>query len=326
MFGFSKKKAPTNNNATQEDAKPQSWLGKLKQGLSKTRQQLNSRLTSLFTGKQSIDDTLLEELETILITSDVGLDTTASILEDLKKRVTRQEASDADSLQRALKESLLSILKPCEQALNFSAKPSVLLMVGVNGAGKTTSIAKLAHHYTQQGLRVLLAAGDTFRAGAIDQLKIWGERNNVPVIAQQEGSDSAAVIFDAIQSAQAKQLDLVIADTAGRLHTQTHLMNELEKIKRVMSKLDPDAPHETLLIIDASNGQNALRQAELFHETLGLTGVALTKLDGTAKGGIIFAIASKLGLPIRFIGVGEQIDDLKPFVAEDFIDALFAQD
>lgn len=331
MFGFSKKKSQHPDTASPQevavsDETPKaSWLGRLKVGLKKTRTQLNSRITTLFTGKHRIDDELLLELETILLTSDVGLDTTQLILDNLKERVNRREANDSDSLQEALKSCLVDLLKPSEQTLTLNATPSIILMVGVNGAGKTTSIAKLARHYTQQGKRVLLAAGDTFRAGAIEQLSVWGERNQVPVIAQKEGSDSAAVIYDAIQSAQAKQIDVVIADTAGRLHTQGHLMSELEKIKRVMHKLDDNAPHETLLIIDASNGQNALRQAQSFHDALGLTGIALTKLDGTAKGGVIFAIANTLKLPIRFIGVGEGIDDLKPFVAREFVDALFSE-
>lgn len=331
MFGFSKKKSSSSETAPEqagiltEEAPKTGWFGRLKSGLKKTRVQFNSRITTLFTGKHRIDDELLEELETILLTSDVGLETTQLILDNLKQRVSKQQANDADSLQDALKNCLIDLLKPSEQALTLKATPSIILMVGVNGAGKTTSIAKLAHHYKNLGKSVLLAAGDTFRAGAIEQLSVWGERNQVPVIAQKEGSDSAAVIYDAIQSAQAKGVDVVIADTAGRLHTQDHLMKELEKVKRVMSKLNEEAPHETLLVIDASNGQNALRQAQSFHDALGLTGVALTKLDGTAKGGIIFAIANTLKLPIRFVGVGEGIDDLKPFVAQEFVDALFAE-
>ncbi len=223
----------------------------------------------------------------------------------------------------SLKNILVGMLEPYQQSLDISAKPVVIVMVGVNGAGKTTSIAKMTHFYQQQGKKLILAAGDTFRAAAVEQLQVWGERNNVPVIAQQSGADSASVIYDAMQSAQAKQFDLLIADTAGRLHTQDHLMAELEKIKRVMRKINADAPQEVMLIIDAGMGQNALNQAQQFHDAIGLTSISLTKLDGTAKGGIIFALAEKMKLPIRFIGVGEQMEDLKPFIAKDFVDALF---
>ncbi len=315
MFKF--RKTPT-------DEKPKiGWFSKLKEGLQKTRTQFSDRLSNLVLGKKNIDAALFEELETILFSADLGVQTTQKILAELTAQVARKELSDPQILIDRLKMILTNLLRPCCQPLVFDQKPFVILMIGVNGAGKTTSIAKLAHYYKEQGKKILLAAGDTFRAAAVEQLQIWGERNQVPVIAQQSGSDSASVIFDAIHSAKAKQVDLLIADTAGRLHTQSHLMEELKKIKRVIQKIEPSAPHETLLVLDASMGQNALNQAREFHQAIGLTGIALTKLDGTAKGGIIFAIADQLKLPIRFIGVGEKIEDLKPFTAEAFIDALF---
>jgi len=300
-----------------------SWSSRLKDGLQRTRNKFSNKLSNLVLGKKNIDDDLFEDLETLLLSADVGVEATQKILDELTAQVSRKSLTDPEALAASLKKILISILKPCEQALEVSASPFVILMVGVNGAGKTTSIAKLAHFYQEQGKQVMLAAGDTFRAAAVEQLQVWGERNSVPVIAQKSGADSASVIYDAMQSAKAKELDLLIADTAGRLHTQDNLMAELEKIKRVMGKLDADAPQEVMLVIDAGMGQNALNQAQQFHEAIGLTSISLTKLDGTARGGIIFAIANALQLPIRFIGVGEQIDDLKPFNAEDFVDALF---
>ena len=300
-----------------------SWSTRLKDGLQRTRNKFSNKLSNLILGKKIIDDDLFEDLETLLLSADVGVEATQKILDELTAQVSRKALTNPEALAASLKKILVSILKPCEQPLEITAPLFVILMVGVNGAGKTTSIAKLAHFYQEQGKQVMLAAGDTFRAAAVEQLQVWGERNNVPVIAQKSGADSASVIYDAIQSAKAKQRDLLIADTAGRLHTQDNLMAELEKIKRVMRKLDADAPQEVMLIIDAGMGQNALNQAQQFHKTIGLTSISITKLDGTARGGIIFAIANKLQLPIRFIGIGEQIDDLKPFNAEDFVDALF---
>jgi fused signal recognition particle receptor len=281
-------------------------------------------MADFFLGKKSIDRDTLDDLETSLLSADVGVEVTTEIIDDLQAKLSRKALDNVDALQLALSEHMLEILQPCEKPLQIdtNCKPYVILVVGINGAGKTTSIGKLAHYYQQQGLSVLLAAGDTFRAAAVEQLQQWGARNNVPVVAQTTGADSASVIFDAVQSGRSKNIDVVIADTAGRLHTQSNLMDELAKIKRVIAKLDPAAPHETLLIMDAGFGQNALQQAEQFHKALGLTGLAVTKLDGTAKGGILFAIARKLGLPIRFIGVGEGIEDLRPFNARDFVAAL----
>jgi fused signal recognition particle receptor len=281
-------------------------------------------MADFFLGKKDIDRDTLDELETSLLSADVGVEATTEIIDDLQSRLSRKALTNETALQLALSERMSEILQPCEQALNINTgkRPFVILVVGINGAGKTTSIGKLAHHFQQQGLSVMLAAGDTFRAAAVEQLQEWGSRNKVPVVAQATGADAASVIYDAVQSAQSKDIDIVIADTAGRLHTQSNLMDELAKIKRVIAKLDADAPHETLLIMDAGFGQNALQQAEQFHIALGLTGLAVTKLDGTAKGGILFAIARKLGLPIRFIGVGEGIEDLRPFHAREFVSAL----
>jgi len=273
-------------------------------------------------GKKEINDNLIEQLETQLLLADVGFETVQTILQSLTDQIKRKELSDAGALKKQLEKLLTDILQPCEQPLEINARPFTLLMIGINGAGKTTSIAKIAHYYQQQNKSIVLAAGDTFRAAAVEQLQVWGERNNVPVIAQKSGSDSASVIYDALQSAQAKQTDLLIADTAGRLHTQDHLMEELKKIKRVMGKLDEGAPHETLLVIDASLGQNSLNQVQQFKEAIGVTGLCITKLDGSAKGGIVFAIAHQCRLPIRFIGVGEGIDDLQPFSAQEFVEAL----
>ena len=299
-------------------------LSSLRNRLSKTRHSLTDGMADLVLGKKTIDDELLEELETRLIMADVGIEATTKIITDLTRRVSRKELSDAEALFEALCDDMENILQVCNQPLEIdsSASPFVILVVGINGAGKTTTIGKLAKRFQNQGHNVMLAAGDTFRAAAVEQLQTWGERNNIPVVAQGTGADSASVIYDAIDSARAKNVDIVIADTAGRLHTQSNLMDELIKIKRVMKKLDESAPHEVLLVMDAGFGQNGLIQAQQFHDAMGLTGLALTKLDGTAKGGIVFAIAEKLGTPIRFIGVGEGIDDLREFHAREFVDAL----
>ncbi len=288
-------------------------------------QRLKSGLANLFLGKKAIDPALFEEIETVLLQADVGLPATQKILKDLTEQVSRNQLQDADALMHALKQSLADLLMPYAQPLVIAPtiKPYVILFIGVNGAGKTTSIGKLAKHLQHDGKKVLLAAGDTFRAAAIEQLHVWGERNHIPVISQQHGADSAAVIFDAMQAAKARNIDVLLADTAGRLHTQQHLVEELKKVKRVITRADGSAPHEVLLVLDAGIGQNAIVQAKQFHEALGVTGIILTKLDGTAKGGVIFAIAEQLKLPIRFIGVGEKIEDLKSFDAKTFIDKLF---
>jgi fused signal recognition particle receptor len=324
MFNFKKKTPTATTQKDQDSSSNKSWIKKLGNGLNKTKQQLNNHLGSFFLGKKDIDDDLLDELETALLLTDVGIEATDNILNQLKEQVTRKQLKDSVALFDELRTILKSILQPLQQTINITEKPHTILMVGINGAGKTTSIAKIAHHYKLQKKSIMLAAGDTFRAAAIEQLQAWGNRNMVPVVAQHQGADSASVIYDALASAQAKGIDLLIADTAGRLHTQDHLMQELIKVKRVMTKLNSKAPHETLLILDAGIGQNAIAQCEKFHEDIGLTGLCITKLDGTAKGGIIFALADKFKLPIYFIGVGENIDDLKPFNADDFVDALFA--
>jgi len=311
MFQFLKSKSKT------------PWSTRLKTGLERTRQKFSNNVSDLFLGKKSINDKLFEELETLLLASDVGVEATQKILDQLTDNVKRKQLADSEALFNTLQQILKDFLAPCEKPLDIDASPYVLLMVGVNGAGKTTTIAKLAHYYQQQGKKIMLAAGDTFRAAAIEQLQVWGERNDATVIAQQSGADSASVIFDAMQAATSKKADLLIADTAGRLHTQEHLMAELQKIKRVIQKQNDSAPHEIMLVIDAGMGQNALRQAEQFHKAIGLTGITITKLDGTARGGIVFALAEKMQLPIRFIGVGEAIDDLKPFHANEYINALF---
>ena len=311
--------------ATAEAPEKAGLFARLKAGLTKTRTGFTEGIASLVLGRKQIDAELLEDIETQLLTADVGVEATQTIIGDLTQRVARKQLADADALMNALREDLAAILRPCSRPLRIDAarKPFVILMVGVNGVGKTTTIGKLARRLRDDGRSVMLAAGDTFRAAAVEQLTVWGERNSIPVIAQQQGADSASVIFDALQSAQARGVDVLIADTAGRLHTQSHLMEELKKIKRVLAKLDADAPHEVLLVVDAGTGQNALNQALQFHEAVTLTGIALTKLDGTAKGGIIFAIAKRLGIPIRFIGVGEGIEDLREFDAEQFVTALF---
>lgn len=296
----------------------------LKDGLGKTRASLTDGMADLLLGKKVIDDELLEELETRLLSADVGVEATTKIITDLTRRISRKEVSDPVALFNALCDDMVEILQPVDQPLVIedSDTPFVILVIGINGAGKTTTIGKLAKRFQHQGKSVMLAAGDTFRAAAVEQLQTWGERNNISVVAQGTGADSASVIYDAIESAKSKNIDIIIADTAGRLHTQTNLMDELIKIKRVMGKLDSSAPHETLLVMDAGFGQNGLIQAQQFNEAMGLTGLILTKLDGTAKGGILFAIAEKLGIPIRFIGVGEKIDDLREFHATEFVNAL----
>nr|WP_220225381.1 signal recognition particle-docking protein FtsY [Gilliamella sp. ESL0443] len=305
------------------EQKKEGFFSRLKKGLFKTKQNIGSGFLSLFKGKK-IDDQLFEELEEQLIIADVGFDTTQKLISTLTQQASRKELKDADALHDLLKNEMKSILDGAQQPLNIkSHKPFVILMVGVNGVGKTTTIGKLARQFQQQGKSVMLAAGDTFRAAAVEQLQVWGERNNIPVIAQHINADSASVIFDAIQAAKAKNIDVLIADTAGRLQNKSHLMDELKKIVRVIKKQDETAPHEIMLTIDAGTGQNAISQTKLFNEAVGVTGMTLTKLDGTAKGGIIFSIADQFNIPIRYIGVGEKIEDLRPFVADDFINALF---
>ena len=327
MFGFKKRKQKNISEVASPSAEttsaPENTTTDLSHSLEKTKRTFSDGLADFFLGKKNIDDSLLDELETRLLSADVGVDATTTIINELQSGISRKAINDADSLHLKLAEIMKSILQPCEQSLNTeSAKPFVILVVGINGAGKTTSIGKLANHFKQQGKSVMLAAGDTFRAAAVEQLQTWGQRNNVPVISQGTGADPASVIFDAVASASSKNIDIVIADTAGRLHTQDNLMDELAKIKRVMGKLDATAPHETLIVMDAGFGQNALHQAQQFHNSIGLTGMAVTKLDGTAKGGILFSIANTLKLPVRFIGVGEGINDLRPFSAGEFVDAL----
>jgi fused signal recognition particle receptor len=330
MFGFGRKKreAETEEQAIQETPQEKEGLfSRLKSRLARTRHNLADGLADLILGRKSIDDDLLEELETLLLMADVGVDATGRIIDDLTSRVKRKELSDPEALTRLLKEQLQAILDNSERPVVRSEenRPQVILMVGINGAGKTTTIGKLAKRLQEEGQSVMLAAGDTFRAAAVEQLQTWGERNNIPVVAQHTGADSASVIFDALQSATARNIDVLIADTAGRLHTKTNLMEELAKIARVMKKIDPAAPHEVMLVVDATTGQNALNQAQQFNQTVGLTGITLTKLDGTAKGGIVFAIADRLKIPIRFIGVGESIEDLRHFDGREFVEALFAE-
>ncbi len=303
------------------------FFSRFRKGLSKTRHQLGDGISRLLLGKKEINQDLLDELETLLISADLGIDTAQKILKQLTERLERKQLADGEAVYQALKLQLFDLVDQKDNILNLETKdhsPFVILMVGVNGAGKTTTIGKLAKQFQHQGKKVMLAAGDTFRAAAVEQLQVWGERNNIPVIAQQTGADSASVIFDALQAAKARKIDVLIADTAGRLHTQSNLMEELKKVKRVLQKLCPEAPHETMLILDASIGQNALMQARQFHEAIGLTGITMTKLDGTAKGGILFAIANELGTPFRYIGIGEGIEDLRPFDAEQFVGALFS--
>lgn len=313
---------------TQASTSPQpslSWSQRIKSGLSRTRSGLGSGLSSVIGGHKKVDDDLLEALETQLLMADVGIDATQALISGLTDKLNRKELKDSATLLTHLKADMESILSQSQQVLDPVSQdgPFVILMVGVNGVGKTTTIGKLAKKYQAEGKSVMLAAGDTFRAAAVEQLQVWGERNNVPVVAQHTGADSASVIYDAIESAKAKGIDIVIADTAGRLQNKANLMNELSKVVRVMKKLDAKAPHEVMLVLDAGTGQNAISQAKLFSEAVGVSGITLTKLDGTAKGGIIFAIAKQFALPIRYIGVGEQAEDLRPFVAQEFVDALF---
>ena len=322
MLGFRKK--PTDEGGETGQGETGGFLSRLRTRLSRTRSSLTEGLASAFGVRRKVDADLLEELETRLLLADVGVEVTDRIISGLQARVRRDEVSDFQALLAALHEDMVAILQPCERPLDIGQGdgPFVILVVGVNGAGKTTTIGKLASHWQADGRKVMLAAGDTFRAAAVEQLQRWGARSGIPVIAQQTGADSASVVYDALQAARARGADLLIADTAGRLHTQSNLMQELAKVKRVMAKLDPDAPHEVLLVLDASTGQNALAQAQQFHDAVGVTGLAITKLDGTAKGGVVFAIAARLGLPIRFIGVGESAEDLRPFDAAGFVSAL----
>lgn len=340
MFDFLKRKKNTDtpesietssaNAALPESSEPPQnstgFFGRLKQGLAKTRASFTSGMAQLFLGKKELDTDLLNEIEIQLLTADVGVETTQQLIDTLTSKLARKELNDAPAAFQCLQEEMKQILRPCVKPLVLSPekKPYVILVVGINGSGKTTTIGKLASYFKQEKKNVMLAAGDTFRAAAIEQLQVWGERNHIPVIAQQPGADTAAVIYDAMEAAKARGVDVLIADTAGRLHTQSNLMAELQKVKRVLAKIDPDAPHETLIVLDATLGQNALTQVKQFNEAVGVTGIALTKLDGTAKGGIIFAIAKQTKTPIRFIGVGEGIADLRPFAADEFVDALFS--
>ena len=323
MFGFGKRKGDASEG--EEGSERQRRLfARLKNGLATTRAILYSDVGDLIGGRKRIDADLLEELETLLLTADVGVDATARIIDDISGRVKRRELAEPQALLAALRDELRAILVRCEAPVRApsSGRPQIILMVGVNGSGKTTTIGKLTKKLQEEGNSVLLAAGDTFRAAAVEQLQTWGSRNGVPVIAQQSGADSASVIFDAVQAATARGTDVIIADTAGRLHTKVNLMEELAKIVRVVKKIDPEAPHEIMLVLDATTGQNALNQAQQFDRAVGLTGITLTKLDGTAKGGILFAIADRMKIPIRFVGVGEAIEDLRPFDADELLDAL----
>ena len=307
----------------QVEGKP-GWFARLRQGLAKTRDGLSSRLDQMFAVGKAIDQTLLDEIETLLITSDFGMPVTEEVIQTLTKAMSRKSLKDAEAVREALKSTLVQMIEPSALPLPQSdAEPLVVLMVGVNGAGKTTTAGKLAHRFKSEGRQVMLAAGDTYRAAAVEQLKTWGERNGVDVVAQQTGADSASVIFDALSSAKAKGADVLIADTAGRLQNKTNLMQELEKIVRVMNRIDESAPHSVLLVIDGGTGQNALMQAREFKNSVPVSGLVVTKLDGTAKGGVMFALARELGLPIHFIGVGEQLDDLRPFDAKAYVEAIF---
>jgi fused signal recognition particle receptor len=314
--------------STAGDTKKPGLFARLKSGLSRTRRGITGGMADLVLGKKAIDDDVLDEIESLLLTSDVGVEATREIISDLTQRIERKQLNDADALFAALREDMAKILEPVSVPLvaECSVSPFVILMVGINGAGKTTTIGKLAKKFQNEGKSVMLAAGDTFRAAAVEQLQEWGRRNEITVVAQHSGADSASVIFDALQSAKSRGVDVLIADTAGRLHTQTNLMEELKKVRRVITKLDQNAPHEVMLVLDAGIGQNAVVQAEQFRDAVGVSGITLTKLDGTAKGGVIFAVAKRLGLPIRFIGVGEGIDDLRPFNADEFVTALLARE
>lgn len=346
MFGFGKKnkgeaEQPTpeveQNTAApvevavvesaQQQPEKTGFFGRLKERLSRTSANISEGVASLVAGKKVIDADVLDELETQLLTADVGVDASMEIIADLTGRMKRKQLDDVDALFAALRENMLEILQPVSKPLVIENQPDpyVILMVGINGAGKTTTIGKLAKRFQNQGKSVMLAAGDTFRAAAVEQLQVWGERNNIPVVATQRSSDPASVAYDAVQAAKARKVDVLIVDTAGRLHTQSNLMEELKKVKRVMGKLDENTPHEVLLVLDGGIGQNAVIQAEQFHKAVDVSGLVLTKLDGTAKGGVVFAIAKKLGLPIRLIGIGEGIDDLRDFNAEEFVDALLVK-
>lgn len=331
MFDFLKRKKSSDDavetKVNTDGSKPAGFFTRLKQGLAKTHANLATGISNLFLGKKELNKELLDEIEMVLLSADVGVDTTEHLIHTLTQKLARKELSDAQAAFQCLQQEMKQILQPCDQSLSLTdtTKPYVILVVGINGSGKTTTIGKLANLFKQNGKNVLLAAGDTFRAAAIDQLQIWGERNQIPVIAQQPGADTAAVIYDAFEAAKARNIDILIADTAGRLHTQSNLMAELQKVKRVLTKIDASAPHEVLIVLDATLGQNALNQVKQFNEAVGVTGIALTKLDGTAKGGIIFAIAKQTKIPIRFIGVGEGINDLRPFNADEFVEALFAE-
>ena len=309
-------------------AEPKGFFARMKAGLSKTSANLGEGMANMFLGEKEIDDELMEDMETRLLMADVGIEATTLIMESLQQRVSRRQVNNRKALYGALQGELESLLGNVAKPMVIPAekKPFVILVVGVNGVGKTTTIGKLAKRLQGEGKQVMLAAGDTFRAAAVEQLQVWGERNQIPVVAQHTGADSASVIFDALQAAKARGADVLIADTAGRLHNKDNLMDELKKVKRVLAKLDDEAPHEVLLVLDAGTGQNAISQTRLFDQAVGLTGLALTKLDGTAKGGVIFALAKQFGLPIRFIGVGEKIDDLRPFTAPEFVKALFGRE
>ncbi len=316
----------TSESVTAHAPVPKGFYSGIKESLAKTRLQLGNGIGRLLLGKKTIDAGVLEDLETVLIQSDIGVETSRLLLDELSQEVARNQLTDGDALFRALQNKLSAILDKNSAPLlldSTTKKPFVLLMVGVNGAGKTTTIGKLAKQFQQQGKKVMLGAGDTFRAAAVEQLKVWGERNQIPVISQHSGADSASVSYDALQAAIARNVDVLIVDTAGRLHTQTNLMEELKKIKRVLQKVDPEMPQEIMLVLDASIGQNALNQAREFHQAVGLTGITMTKLDGTAKGGIVFAIANELSIPFRYLGLGEKIDDLKDFEADSFVKAIF---
>ena len=311
----------------QEKPKKEGMFARLKRGLMRTSENIGSGFIGLFSGKK-IDDELFEELEEQLLIADVGVETTTKLIKSLTEHASRKQLKNAEALYDLMRDEMQKMLEPVAIPLvpDNANGPFVILMVGVNGVGKTTTIGKLAKQYQNQGKSVMLAAGDTFRAAAVEQLQVWGQRNNIPVVAQHTGADSASVLFDALQAAKARKVDVLIADTAGRLQNKSHLMEELKKVVRVMKKLDPDTPHEVMLTLDASTGQNAISQAQLFQEAVGVTGLTISKLDGTAKGGVVFAIADKFNIPIRHIGVGEQIDDLRPFNANDFIEALFSQE
>jgi fused signal recognition particle receptor len=311
----------------QEKPKKEGMFARLKRGLMRTSENIGSGFIGLFSGKK-IDDDLFEELEEQLLIADVGVETTTKLIKSLTEHASRKQLKNAEALYELMRDEMQKMLEPVAIPLvpDNANGPFVILMVGVNGVGKTTTIGKLAKQYQNQGKSVMLAAGDTFRAAAVEQLQVWGQRNNIPVVAQHTGADSASVLFDALQAAKARKVDVLIADTAGRLQNKSHLMEELKKVVRVMKKLDPETPHEVMLTLDASTGQNAISQAQLFQEAVGVTGLTISKLDGTAKGGVVFAIADKFNIPIRHIGVGEQIDDLRTFNADDFIEALFSQE